>query len=107
LANDKSTALEIGDEPMQFYQKFPEVPIAVGEQRITAIPLLLQDSRDIQVLLLDDAFQHRAIHPGFSILLSDYAISITCSKTNTKINYELHFESLRKTNFGFSWKSND
>jgi tetraacyldisaccharide 4'-kinase len=73
LANDKSTALEIGDEPMQFYQKFPEVPIAVGEQRITAIPLLLQDSRDIQVLLLDDAFQHRAIHPGFSILLSDYA----------------------------------
>jgi tetraacyldisaccharide 4'-kinase len=73
LANHESTALEIGDEPMQFYQKFPHIPVAVGEERITAIPQLLQDVRDIQVLLLDDAFQHRAIKPGFSILLTDYA----------------------------------
>jgi tetraacyldisaccharide 4'-kinase len=73
LANEKSTALDIGDEPMQFYQKFPDIPIAVGEQRIIAIPQMLQDVRDVQVLLLDDAFQHRAIQPGFSILLTDYS----------------------------------
>ncbi|MFN5334763.1 MAG: tetraacyldisaccharide 4'-kinase [Bacteroidota bacterium] len=73
LANSKSTALDIGDEPMQFYQKFPHIPIAVGEERITAIPQLLQDVSDIQLLLLDDAYQHRAIHPGFSILLTDYS----------------------------------
>lgn len=73
LANNESSALDIGDEPMQFYQKFPHIPIAVGEERITAIPQLLQDVRDLQLLLLDDAFQHRAIKPGFSILLTDYS----------------------------------
>ncbi len=73
LANNQSTALEIGDEPMQFYQKFPNIPVAVGEERITAIPQLLQDVSNIQVLLLDDAFQHRTIKPGFSILLTDYS----------------------------------
>lgn len=73
LANERSTALDIGDEPMQFYLKFPDVPIAVGEQRITAIPQLLQDVHDTQLLLLDDAFQHRAIKAGFSILLTDYS----------------------------------
>ena len=40
LANSTSTALEIGDEPMQFHQKFPDVPVAVGEERLLAIPQL-------------------------------------------------------------------
>src|SRR5215204_4169856 len=43
LANDKSTALEIGDEPMQFHLKFPDVAVSVGEQRLVAIPQLLHD----------------------------------------------------------------
>jgi tetraacyldisaccharide 4'-kinase len=73
LASVNSTALDIGDEPMQFFLKFPNTPVAVGEERITAIPQLLQDKPDTQVLLLDDAFQHRAIRSGFSILLTDYA----------------------------------
>ncbi len=73
LANASSTALEIGDEPMQFHMKFPDVTVAVGEERIVAIPQLLHDKPDTEAILLDDAFQHRAILPGFNILLTDYS----------------------------------
>ena len=72
LANENTTALEIGDEPMQFHLKFPDVPIAVGEERILAIPQLLHDKPETQAIILDDAFQHRAIKAGLNILLSDY-----------------------------------
>jgi len=72
LANENTTALEIGDEPMQFHQKFPDVPIAVGEERIHAIPQLLHDRPETQAIILDDAFQHRAIKAGLNILLTDY-----------------------------------
>jgi tetraacyldisaccharide 4'-kinase len=72
LANETTTAIDIGDEPLQFYKKFPDVPIAIGEERIVAIPQLLHDRPDTQVIILDDAFQHRAIKPGFNILLTDY-----------------------------------
>ena len=72
LANPQSTALEIGDEPMQFYNKFPSVAIAVGEERIVAIPQLLHDVPETEVIILDDAFQHRYITPGLNILLTDY-----------------------------------
>lgn len=72
LANNSSTALEIGDEPMQFHVKFPDVPVAVGEQRLEAIPQLLHDKPDTEVIILDDAFQHRAIRAGLNILLTDY-----------------------------------
>lgn len=73
LASASSTAIDIGDEPMQFYRKFPDVPIAVGEERLVAIPQLLHDHPDTQVIILDDAFQHRAIQAGFNILLTEYA----------------------------------
>ena len=72
LANESSTALEIGDEPMQFHVKFPDVAIAVGEERIVAIPQLLHDRPSTQAVILDDAFQHRAINAGLNILLTDY-----------------------------------
>jgi tetraacyldisaccharide 4'-kinase len=72
LANANTTALEIGDEPMQFHNKFPDVPVAVGEERIVAIPQLLHDRPGTQVIILDDAFQHRAIRPGLNILLTEY-----------------------------------
>ncbi|PWT95344.1 MAG: tetraacyldisaccharide 4'-kinase [Bacteroidetes bacterium] len=72
LANDQTTAIDIGDEPMQFHIKFPEVAVAVGEERSVVIPQLLYDCDDIDVIILDDAFQHRAIKPGFNILLTDY-----------------------------------
>lgn len=72
LANDNTTAIDIGDEPMQFHTKFPDVPIAVGEERIVAIPQLLHDKPDTQAVILDDAFQHRAINAGLNILLTDF-----------------------------------
>jgi tetraacyldisaccharide 4'-kinase len=72
LANLQSTALEIGDEPMLFHQKFPDVTIAVGEERIVAIPQLLHDKPGIEVIILDDAFQHRYVTAGLNILLTDY-----------------------------------
>ena len=43
LATDENTAIDIGDEPMQFHRKFPDVPVAVGEERLVAIPQLLHD----------------------------------------------------------------
>lgn len=72
LANEQSTALEIGDEPMQFHQKFPGIAVAVGEERIVAIPQLLHDRPDTKVIVLDDAFQHRAITAGLNIVLTEY-----------------------------------
>ncbi len=73
LASEKTTALEIGDEPMQFHNKFPAVSVAVGEERIVAIPQLLHDRPETQVIILDDAFQHRRIKPGLNVLLTEYS----------------------------------
>ncbi|MET0464961.1 MAG: tetraacyldisaccharide 4'-kinase [Chitinophagaceae bacterium] len=73
LAGPSTTALEIGDEPMQFHLKFPEVPVAVGEERIVAIPQLLHDKPQTQAIILDDAFQHRSVKAGLNIILTDYS----------------------------------
>ena len=72
IADEQTTALEIGDEPMQFHQKFPELTVAVGEERLVAIPQLLHDRPATQVIILDDAFQHRAVKAGLNILLTEY-----------------------------------
>ncbi|QHS54065.1 tetraacyldisaccharide 4'-kinase [Mucilaginibacter sp. 14171R-50] len=68
-ADDAATATQIGDEPAQFKQKFPDITVAVCEDRAAGI-VKLQNSRDI--IVLDDAFQHRRVKPGLSILLFDY-----------------------------------
>ncbi len=72
LAGEGSTALEIGDEPMQFHLKFPDLPVAVGEERMDAIPQLLHDRPGTECIILDDAFQHRAVKAGINLLLTDY-----------------------------------
>jgi len=77
LASNKTTALEIGDEPMQFHLKFPNVAVAVGEERVVAVPHLLQDIPNLQTIILDDAFQHRQINAGFNVLLTEYANRFT------------------------------
>lgn len=65
---------EIGDEPWQMKQKFPEAVIAVDANRRRGITRLLNDdaTRDVGVVILDDAFQHRYVHAGVNILLTDY-----------------------------------
>ena len=73
LANATTTALDIGDEPMQFHTKFPGVAIAVGEERIVAIPQLLHDRPETRAIILDDAFQHRSVRAGLNVLLTDYS----------------------------------
>lgn len=72
IANEKTTALEIGDEPMQFHLKFPEITVAVGEERLVAIPQLLHWYPETEVIILDDAFQHRSVRAGLNILLTEY-----------------------------------
>jgi tetraacyldisaccharide 4'-kinase len=71
LANGYATALDIGDEPMQFHMKFPDVTVAVGEERVVAIPQLLHDRPETKAIILDDAFQHRSVRAGLNILLTD------------------------------------
>ncbi len=73
IATENTTALDIGDEPMQFYQKYKnKINVAVGEERVFAIPQLLQDAPNTEVIILDDGFQHRKINAGLNIILSDY-----------------------------------
>ncbi len=71
IADDDTTALEIGDEPMQFHQKFSDTTVAVGEERIVAIPQLLHQKPETEVIILDDAFQHRQVKAGLNIILTD------------------------------------
>lgn len=73
LANEKSTAHTIGDEPYQMHSKFPDVTLAVDEDRCHGIERLLTlKDPSVEMVLLDDAFQHRYVKPGLSILLTDY-----------------------------------
>lgn len=73
LADEHSNALRIGDEPMQYHVAFPEVAVSVAEERMTGIPSLLQRRPDVEVVILDDAFQHRSVKAGLNILITDYA----------------------------------
>jgi tetraacyldisaccharide 4'-kinase len=73
LANEQTTAIEIGDEPMQFHLSHPDIAVSVCEKRIEAIPQLLYDRPETKLVILDDAFQHREIVAGFNIILTDYA----------------------------------
>lgn len=73
LANSKSTPNSIGDEPYQIYQKFGNrVKVAVCENRRVGIEKLLELHPEVNLIILDDAFQHRYVKPRLSILLIDY-----------------------------------
>ncbi len=69
-----SPVSSVGDEPLQIKKKFPEITVAVCENRVTGVKKIL-DSEEVKspdVVILDDAFQHRRISPGINILLIDY-----------------------------------
>jgi tetraacyldisaccharide 4'-kinase len=74
LAGDNDTARTIGDEPYQMKRKFPDILVAVDNNRRRGIRNMLALPNDLKpdVILLDDAFQHRYVIPSFSILLTDY-----------------------------------
>ena len=74
LAGDDATFRSIGDEPYQMKTKFPDITVAVDRKRTRGIDRLTSGEyvKDIDVILLDDAFQHRYVKPGINILLVDY-----------------------------------
>ena len=74
LAGNNTPMREIGDEPYQMKIKFPDIRVAVDKKRCEGIDRLTTDeeTKDTDVILLDDAFQHRYVQPGINILLVDY-----------------------------------
>ena len=74
LADENSTMSDIGDEPYQMHTKFKDVSIAVDRNRCNGIERITTDekTKDTDVILLDDAYQHRYVKPGINILLVDY-----------------------------------
>ena len=72
LADATSDAAILGDEPFQYYQKFPNVQVAVDANRKNGIARLLLQPEKPEVVLLDDAYQHRKVKAGFYILLTAY-----------------------------------
>jgi len=72
LADADSGVRDIGDEPVQIKQKYPDIHVAVDRRRANGIRELMKRIPDLDVILLDDAFQHRYVKPGLSILLIDY-----------------------------------
>ena len=74
LADAETCMKDIGDEPYQMKTKFPDIHVAVDKNRCHGIDMLTgnEKSNDTDVILLDDAFQHRYVKPGVNILLVDY-----------------------------------
>lgn len=72
LASAKVTSEILGDEPYQFFQKFPQIQVAVDANRVNGIEQLLSINEKPEIILLDDAFQHRKVKAGFYIMLTAY-----------------------------------
>jgi len=72
MASRHSLVSDIGDEPMQIKNKFPEIFVAVDNHRVHGVNKLVKSKHPPGVVILDDAFQHRYIRPGLSIVLVDY-----------------------------------
>ncbi|MBD0402214.1 tetraacyldisaccharide 4'-kinase [Flammeovirga sp. EKP202] len=68
-ADEIATARTIGDEPMQYHSKYQNIEVVVAEQRVLGVPFFA----DSDIIVLDDAFQHRAIHRDLNIMLSDFS----------------------------------
>lgn len=73
LSTQESTDREIGDEPRQIKQKFPKIDVAVDADRANGINQLTKNNKDLDVILLDDVYQHRKVSANLSILLIDYS----------------------------------
>ena len=73
LVNRDDQVSMVGDEALQTKIKFPDIPVAVAESRALGIPALLAKRPEIQLVLMDDGFQHLQVKPGLNILLTEYA----------------------------------
>lgn len=70
--NSDSNPLQVGDEPLQYAKLFPDLDIAVCEKRVVGINQI-ENEKKPEIILLDDAFQHRYVKPDFNILITDYS----------------------------------
>ncbi|HAD97017.1 MAG TPA: tetraacyldisaccharide 4'-kinase [Cryomorphaceae bacterium] len=70
IANPQHTAAQIGDEPLQMYRKFPDIQMVLSEKRVLGLEALQENPPE--VVILDDAFQHRYVKPGFQVLLTTF-----------------------------------
>lgn len=73
LATEKSTSKQVGDEPKQIKLKFPAIPVAVCERRVQGVEHLREIHPEVNLVLLDDAFQHRYIESWANVILMDYS----------------------------------
>lgn len=71
LLNDTHSSEDVGDEPLQFFRKFPNTSVAVHANRVEGIERLNKEVNP-EVILLDDAYQHRKVRAGFYVLLTKY-----------------------------------
>jgi tetraacyldisaccharide 4'-kinase len=75
IAGKQDSAQSIGDEPYQYFRKHGEkIVVAVGEDRALAIPEIILEKPEIEIILLDDAYQHRTVVPTLNILLTEYEV---------------------------------
>ena len=77
IVKPNHNANAVGDEPLQFKRKFQDVLVTVSESRTFAVPQILIEQPESQVILLDDAFQHLSITPGLNILLTEFSYPFT------------------------------
>lgn len=75
-----SKAIKVGDEPLQIKQKFNDTLVVVDEKRVNAVETLIENKKVPEVILLDDAYQHRHITPGLNILLIEHNKLVTKDK---------------------------
>lgn len=73
IAEEGDTASIIGDEPLQYFLKFPKINVTVEKKRVLGVLYLLHFLPETEVVLLDDAFQHRALKSGLNILITDFS----------------------------------
>jgi len=71
LLDKKHKAIDVGDEPLQYFKKFDAISVAVDANRVNGIHQLISQ-KSTEVILLDDAFQHRKVKANFYILLTKY-----------------------------------
>lgn len=72
LLDTEMKAAQVGDEPLMFKRKYPNIPVAVAENRVLGVVELLSREEETNLVILDDVFQHRAIHPHIQILLTTF-----------------------------------
>lgn len=88
----------VGDEPLQIKKKFDEITVAVGEDRVKAIQIVLKENHEVNLILLDDAFQHRYVKRSLNILLTEYSNPFWT---------DLMLPAGRLREFRFGWKRAD